>query len=56
MVAVITEYCAIPPPGDSGGRATSGGTSEGKHRGVSDWVGVQLEGDITWDSNLACGR
>ena len=26
--AVITEHCTIPPPGDSGGRTTSGGAGE----------------------------
>ena len=52
--AVITEHCAIPPPGDSGGRTTSGGAGEGEHRRVSGWVSVQLEGDFIQDSNLAC--
>ena len=51
---VITEHCAIPPPGDSGDRTTSGGAGEGEHRKVSGQVCVQLEGDITWDSNLPC--
>ena len=54
--AVITEHCPIPPPGDSSGRTTSGGAGEGEHRRVSGWVSVQLEGDFTRDSNLACWR
>ena len=54
--AVITEHYAIPPPGDRGGRPTSGGAGEGEHRRVSGWVCVQLEGDFTWDSNLPCWR
>ena len=36
--AVITEHCTIPPPGDSGGRTTSGGAGEGEHRSS----GIQL--------------
>ena len=54
MVAIITEHCAIPPPGDSGGRTTSGGAGEGEHGRVSGWVCVQLEDDFIWDGNLAC--
>ena len=54
MVAVITEHCAISPPGDSGGGTTSGDAGEGEHRRISGRVCVQLEGDFTWDSNLAC--
>ena len=54
--AVITEHCAIPPPGDSGGRTTSGGAGEGEHRRVSGWVSIQLEGNFTLDSNLACWK
>ena len=50
--AVVTEQCAIHPPGDSSGKTTSGGVGEGEH--MSDWVCVQLESDFTWDSNLAC--
>ena len=53
---VITEHSAIPSPGDSGGRTTSGGAGEGEHREVSGWVCVQLKGDVTRDSNLACWR
>ena len=54
MVAVITEHCAISPPGDSGGGTTSGGAGEAEHRGISRWVCVQLKGDFTCNSNLAC--
>ena len=34
--AVITEHCTIPPPGDSGGRTTSGGAGEGE----GQWLGL----------------
>ena len=44
MVVVISEQCAIPSPGDSGGRTTSGGTGKGKDRSVSI---VQLEDNFT---------
>ena len=47
IVIVITEHCAISPPGDSGSRTTSGGAGEGEHRRISDWVCVKLEGDFT---------
>ena len=33
--AVITEQCVIPPPGDSGGRTTSGGAGEGTKSSVT---------------------
>ena len=51
--AVITEHCAIPPPGDSGDRTASGGASEIEHR--SDSI-FQLESNFIWNSNLACWR
>lgn len=54
MVAVITEHCTIPLPNNSGGKTTSRGAGEGKHRGVSGRICVQLEGDILWDTDLAC--
>ena len=44
MVVVITEHCAVPPPGDSGGRTTSGGAGEGEDRSGSI---VQLEDNFT---------
>ena len=50
MVAVITKHCTIPPPGDSGGRTTSGRTGEGEHRSGSNF---QLESDFTWQTDLA---
>ena len=54
MVAVIPEYCTIPLPNNSGGRTTSRGAGEGEHRRVSGWICDQLEGDILWDTDLAC--
>jgi len=50
--AVSSHSIAIPCPGDSGGRTTSGGTGEDEHREVSIQFRFQLKVDFTWDSNL----